>query len=125
MITLGPITNMSAQMRDALSAAANAVINAGAGAPHLIIQTSGGAVNLVDFTLDTTSAFTVGATGVIALDINPAIMQAAANNGTPARWVLTDADGNVELTATASGDNVVATNVYAVGNFTLTTPAAP
>jgi hypothetical protein len=123
-IILGAFTSISDQMRDALSAAANAVINAGAGAPHLIVQTAGGAVNLIDFTLDTTSAFVVGATGVIALDVNPAITQAAGNSGAPARWVVTDADGNVEGTGVASGDAVVAGLVYAVGNFTLTTPVA-
>jgi hypothetical protein len=125
MITLGAITNMSDDLRDAQSAAINTTINAGASAPHLIIQTAGGADDLLDFTLDSTSAFVVGATGVISLDLDPAISAEADAGGAPAQYVITDADGNVKITGEASGDTIVAGLVYAIGAFSLTTPAAP
>lgn len=124
MINIGPITALSTAARNAHSNAANALVNTGAGAPHFIIQTAGGALNLLDFTLDGTSAFGVSSSGVITLDISPTIMAAATNGGTPARWVLTDSDGTVHYTGIASGDPVQASFAYAIGNFALQTPVS-
>jgi streptogramin lyase len=123
-ITLGAITALSTAARNALADAFDTLANTGATAPHLIVQTSGGGSTLIDFTLDGTAAFGVSSTGVITLDVSPAVQNTAANSGAPGQYIITDSDGTTILTGTASGDSVVASNTYQISSFTLTMPAS-
>lgn len=122
-ITLGAITTLATAARDALSNAFNTLANTGAGAAHLIVRDTGN-VTLVDFTLDTTSAFGASATGVITVDVSPAITATAAASGAPTNYIITDSSAATILTGSASGDSVTSGLSYTLSSFTLTCPAS-
>lgn len=123
-ITLGAITTLATTIRDAISDAFDNYINTtGGGAPTLIVRTSAPAT-LITFTLDTTAAFGASSTGVITLDVSPAITAVAGASGAPASYQITDSGGTVVLTGTASGDSVTSGLTYTLSSFTLTTPAS-
>jgi hypothetical protein len=123
-ITLGAITTLSTAARNAMADAFDTLVNTGASSPHLIVQTSGGGSNLVDFTLDGTAAFGASSSGTITLDVSPAITATAANSGTPGQYIITDSDGSTVLTGSASGDDITSGLSYTLSSFTLTMPAS-
>lgn len=122
-ITLGAITTLSTAARNALADAFDTLANTGAGAPTLVVRASG-PTTLITFTLDGTAAFGVAATGVITLDVSPAITATAAASGAPATYIITDSDAATILTGTASGDSVTSGLTYTLSSFTLTMPAS-
>lgn len=122
-ITLGAITTLSTAARNALSDAFDTLCNTGAGAPTLVVRTSAPAT-LITFTLDGTAAFGASSTGVITLDVSPAITAVAGASGAPASYIITDSDAATILTGTASGDSVTSGLTYTLSSFTLTTPAS-
>lgn len=122
-ITLGAITTLSDAARNAMADAFDTLTNTGAGAPSLVVRATG-PTTLITFTLDGTAAFGVSASGVITLDVSPAITANASASGAPATYIITDSDAATILTGTASGDSVVSGLSYTLSSFTLTMPAS-
>jgi hypothetical protein len=104
----------STQVKNARADALTAAIDSGSGAGKLRIYTGSKPASpndaatgtlLVEFTLNDPS-FGAAASGVITLDVSPAVSDSSANaTGTAgyARFVDSDNDGHIDATVTATG----------------------